>query len=94
MSFRELNTLHHICELERTQLLTLLAMSVENPKIAGYLSTGNRSEFLYVEGSKAKLYDISQIVSTLYETDKGFDCILKTYQDSVTYIDPITRQIF
>ena len=31
MTVQELNTLHTVCELERTQLLTLLAMSVKNP---------------------------------------------------------------
>ena len=53
MTVQELNTLHTICELERTQLLTILAMSVKNPQLAGFLLTGNRSNFLYVEGSTA-----------------------------------------
>ena len=57
MTVQELNTLHTICELERTQLLTILAMSVTNPQLAGFLLTGNRSNFLYVEGSTAWLYD-------------------------------------
>ena len=56
MTVQELNTLHTVCELERTQLLTILAMSVENPQLAGVLLTGNRSNFLYVEGSTAWLY--------------------------------------
>ena len=37
MTVQELNTLHTICELERTQLLTILAMSVKNPQLAGFL---------------------------------------------------------
>ena len=45
MSIPELNTIHHICELEPTQLLTIIAMSVENPQLAAYLLTGNRSKF-------------------------------------------------
>ena len=53
MTVQELNTLHTICELERTQLLTILAMSVKNPQLAGFLLTGNRSNFLYVRGSTA-----------------------------------------
>ena len=57
MTVQELNTLHTICELERNQLLTILAMSVQNPQLAGFLLTGNRSNFLYVEGSTAWLYD-------------------------------------
>ena len=43
MTVQELNTLHTICELERTQLLTILAMSFKNPQIASFLLTGNRS---------------------------------------------------
>ena len=55
MNVQELNTLHTICELERNQLLTLLAMSVQNSQLAGSLLTGNRSNILYVEGSTAWL---------------------------------------
>ena len=46
MTVQELNTLHTICELERNQLLTILAMSVQNSQLAGFLLTGNRSIFL------------------------------------------------
>ena len=35
-----LNALHTICELERNQLLTLLAMSVQNPQLAAFLLAG------------------------------------------------------
>ena len=65
MSIRELNTLHHIYELGGIQLLTILAMSVQSPQFAGYLLTGNRSNFLYVEGSTAWLYDCPQSFSSL-----------------------------
>ena len=53
VTVQELNTLHTICDSERNQLLTILAMSVQNPQLAGFLLTGNRSNFLYVEGSTA-----------------------------------------
>ena len=46
MTVQELNTLHTPCELERNQLLTKLAMSVQNPQLAGFFLTGNRSNFL------------------------------------------------
>ena len=36
LTVQELNTLHTVCELERTQLLTVLAMSVKNPQLAGF----------------------------------------------------------
>ena len=45
---QEPNTLNTICELERNQPLTILALSVQNPQLAG---------FLYFEGSTAWLYD-------------------------------------
>ena len=37
MTVQELNTYHTICELERNQLLTILAMSVQKPQLAGFL---------------------------------------------------------
>ena len=43
MTVQELNTLHTVCQIERTQLLTILAMSVKNSQLAGFLLTGNRS---------------------------------------------------
>ena len=75
MTVQELNTLHTVCELERTQLLTILAMSVRNPQLTGSLLTGNRSNFLYVEGSTAWLYDCPHFISPLYKADKCFDRI-------------------
>ena len=47
MTVQELNTFHTLCELERNQLLTILAMSVQNFQLAGFLLTGNRSKFWY-----------------------------------------------
>ena len=64
LNFWKLNTLHHISELGRAQLLTILAMSVQNPELAGYLLTGNQSNFLPVGGSTARLYDFPQFSST------------------------------
>ena len=47
MTVPEINTHHTVCQLERNnQLLKIRAMSVQNPKLAGFLSTGNRSNFL------------------------------------------------
>ena len=66
MSVAELNTLHTVCEVERTQLLTILAMSVENQQLAGFLLTQNCCNFLYVEGSTAWLYDCTHHLSPLF----------------------------
>ena len=59
---QELNFLHQICELEPTQLLSILAMSFQNLQFDGYLLTGNGSNFLYVGGSTAWLYDCPQFL--------------------------------
>ena len=57
MSVAEFNTLHKICEIERTQLLAILAMSLENPQLACFRLNQNCSKLLYFEGSAACLYD-------------------------------------
>ena len=92
MTVQELNTLHTICELERNQLLTILAMSVQNHQLAGFLLTGNRSNFLHVEGSTAWLYDCPHFLSPLYKADRCFDRIPIHFKDTLMYVDPITRQ--
>ena len=94
MTVQELNTLHTICELERNQLLTILAMSVQNPQLAGFLLTRNRSKFLYVEGSTAWLYDCPHFLSPLYKADRCFDCIPIHFKDTYMYVDPITRHTY
>ena len=94
MTVQELNTLHTICELERNQLLTILAMSVQIPQFAGFLLTGNRGNFLYVEGSTAWLYDCPHFLSPLYKADRCFDRIPIHFKDTLMYVDPITRQTY
>ena len=93
MTVQELKTLHTVCGLERNQLLTI-AMSVQNPQFAGFLLTGNRSKFLYVEGSTAWLYDCPHFLSPLYIADRCFDRIPIHFKDSLMYVDPITRQTY
>ena len=51
MSFSELETLHQLCELERTQILQSLALAVLKISYAGYLLSGNKSNFLDYEGN-------------------------------------------
>ena len=68
MTVQELNTPHTVCEIERNQFLTILAMSVQNPQLAGFPLTGNSSNFLYVEGSTAWL--CPHFLSPLYQADR------------------------
>ena len=94
MTVQEHNTLHTICELERNQLLTTLAISVQNPQLAGFLLTGNRSNFFYVQGSTAWLYDCPLFLSSLYKADRCFDRLPIHYKDTLMYVQPITRQTY
>ena len=56
MSLFELETLHQLCELERTQILQSLALAVLKIPYAGYLLSGNRSNFLDYEGNILWVY--------------------------------------
>ena len=51
MSSSELETLHHLCELERTQILQSLALAVLKIPCTGYLLSENRSNFIEYEGN-------------------------------------------
>ena len=51
----EIQLLHNQCEQERTHSLTNLMLALENPRLAGYMLTGNRSKFLATNGSVAWL---------------------------------------
>ena len=95
MTSSELNTLTQLCELERTQILTILAIAQTNPYMAGYLLTGNRSNFVHVEGSSLWLYECKSHLSPLYTHDSQcFDKIPIYYQDDLYYVDPVSRQTY
>ena len=68
MIVAELKTLHAMREVERTQLLTILAMSVDNPQLSGFLLTQNRCDFLFVKASAAWFLDCPHPLSPLYVT--------------------------
>ena len=50
-SLSKLETLHPLCELERTHILQNLALAVLKIPYAGYLLSGNRSNFIDYEGN-------------------------------------------
>ena len=66
MSLSELETLHQLCELERTQILQSLALAVLKTPYAGYLLSGNRSNFIDYEGNIIWYYTCTKKVSPLY----------------------------
>ena len=66
MSFSELETLHQLCELQRTEILRLLALAVLNKPYAGYLLSRNSSNFFDYEGNILWFYTCTKKVSPLY----------------------------
>ena len=66
MSLSELKTLHQLCELERTEILQSLALAVLKLPYAGYLLSGNRSNFLDYDGNILWFYTCTKKVSPLY----------------------------
>ena len=66
MSLTEIETLHQLCELERTQNLQSLALAVLKIPYAGYLLSGNRSNFIDYEGNILWYYTCTKKVSPLY----------------------------
>ena len=80
------------CEQERTQILTILMLSVENPRLAGYMLTGNRSMFLETDGSLAWLYHCPLVHPPLHNMNQCYDRIPILYEGQIQFVDPITRQ--
>ena len=61
----EIQLLKNQCEQEQTQILTILMLSLENPRLAGFMFTRNRSMFPETDGSLAWLYHCPLVHSPL-----------------------------
>ena len=79
-------------EPERTQILTILMLSLDNPRLVVYMLTGNRSKFLESDGNLAWLYHCPLVHSPLYTMDQFYDRIQILYEGQIQFVDPITRQ--
>ena len=90
----EIQLLKNQCEQERTQILTILMLSLENPRLAGYKLTGNRSMFLETDGSLAWLYNCPLVHSPLHTMNQCNNRISILYEGQVQIVDPITRQTY
>ena len=86
--------LQNQCELERTQMLTLLMLAMQNTRLAGFMLTGNRSMFLDTDGSVAWLYSCPKILSPLRVFDKCYDRILILFERTIKFVGPIIRQTY
>ena len=88
----EPNTLKNQCEQKRIQIFTILMLSLENPRLAGYMLTGNRSMFIETDGSLAWLYSCPQVRSPLHTLNQCYDQKRILYKRQIQFVDPITRQ--
>ena len=82
------------CEIERTQMLIILMLAMQNTKLAGYMLSGNRSMFLDTDGSFAWLYHCPKFLSSLRVLDKCYDRIPILFEWTTKFVDPITRQTY
>ena len=96
MSLSELETLHQLCELERTQILHSLALAVLKKPNAGYLLSGNRSNFLDYEGNILWFYTCTKKVSSLYvfEDKRYYKRIPIFYKNKVHFVDTLSRRTY
>ena len=90
----EIQILQNQCEQERTQILTNLMLVLENPRLAGYMLTGNRSMFLETDGGLAWLYHCPMVHSPLYTMSQCYDKIPIMYEGEIRFVNPIRRQTY
>ena len=95
MSLSELETLHQLCELERTHILQSLALAVLKIPYAGCLLSGNRSNFLDYEESILWFHTCTKKLSPLYvlEDKRCYKRILIFYKNKVRFVDTLSRRI-
>ena len=67
---------------------------MENPRLAGYMLTGNLSMFLSTDGSLAWLYHSPLMRSPPHVINQYYDKIPIFYKNAIFFIDPITRQTY
>ena len=87
MSLSELETLHQLCKLERTQILQ---------SYAGYLLSGNRSNFLVYEGNILWFYTCTKKISPLYvfEDKRCYKRIPIFYKNKVNFVDTLSKRTY
>ena len=89
----EMQLLKNTCEQERTQILTFLVLSLENPRLAGYMLTANRSMFL-TNDILAWLYHCPLMHSPPLVMNQYYDKIPVFYKNAIFFVNPISRQTY
>ena len=92
----ELETFHQLCELERTQILQSLALAVLKIPYAGYLLSGNRSNFIDYEENILWYYTCTKKVSPLYvfEDKRCPKRIPIFYKNQVHFVGTLARRTY
>ena len=83
-----------LCKQEKTQILTILMLSMENPRLAGYMLTGNRSMFLSTDGSLAWLNHCPLMRCPPHVMNQCYDKIPIFYKNAIFFVDTITRHTY
>ena len=96
MSLTELETLHQLRELERTQILQSLAQAVLKIPYAGYLVSGNRSNFIDYEGDLLWYYTCTKKVSPLnvFEDKRCYKRIPIIFKNKVHFVDTLSQRTY
>ena len=100
MSLSELETLHQLCELERTPILQSLALAVLKIPYAGYLLSGNISIFLEYERNILCFYTCTTTIPPVYHHYmflKMNDVIKKIpyfIKNKVHFLDKLSRRTY
>ena len=96
MSLSELETIHQLCGLERTQILQSLALAVLKIPYAGYLLSGIRSNFIDYGGIILWYYTCTRNVSPLkvFEYKRCYKRIPMFYKNKVYFVDTISGSNF
>ena len=96
MSLSELETLHQLCELERTRILHSLALANLKTQYAGYLLSGKRINFNDYEGNILRYYTLTKKVSPLYvfEDKRCFKRIPIFYKIKAYFVDTLSRRTY
>ena len=96
MSLSELETLHHLRELERTQILQSFAFQVLKILYAGHLFSGNLSNFIDYEGNILWYYTCTEKVSSLYvlEDKRCYKINPIFYKNKIHFVDTLSRRTY
>ena len=96
MALSEFETLHQLCELERTQILQSLPLAVLKIPYAGYLLSSNRSNFIDYEGNILSYYTCTKKLSPLdvFEDKRRYKRIPIFYKNKIYFNDTLSRRTY